>query len=480
MIREVIGEGGYGCVHKPSIHCKSDIDPNFNYSNYVSKIMKTKDAEKELKEFVVIGSYDKTNEYHLGTPVLCQPELNDKIIKNDISKCKYIEGKSVKASPNDYKLLLLQYGGPNLKDFCMSDIVNYLSTKKKHKSHQFWLEIHRLLKGLHFFRSNNIVHNDIKPQNILFNVKTGKLAFIDFGLMRSKTDVYNSSSLNKNFLGTFHWSYPFDCGLMNKDKYETYNKYTPFTKNTYKEQLSNMIIANSKVNTLKLPIKHPDAFNIIFSYIDPDGKEPVIATKYAYIQHFFDGFNNLIKKHTYDEVLTRIINSIDVYGLGFSLQYILNCFYRHRAISLDFFTRLSTFFHKMYDFNPETREIDTFSLLNEYENILLETGILTRLKKTFVNNNLIDTMPVSTIIMKKITAEKNSPKSVLSKDLDKFANLDPQLNNRNSLCPEYKDFNPITKRCVKRCKWGKTRNERFKCVSLNPRIRKTRKRNKRE
>ena len=48
MPRKIIGEGGYGCVHKPSIHCTNPPIPGFNYNNYVSKIMLTPDCFKEL------------------------------------------------------------------------------------------------------------------------------------------------------------------------------------------------------------------------------------------------------------------------------------------------------------------------------------------------------------------------------------------------------------------------------------------------
>ena len=48
MNRTIIGEGAYGCVHKPSIHCKTPPSRSFNYTNYVSKIMTTKNAKKEL------------------------------------------------------------------------------------------------------------------------------------------------------------------------------------------------------------------------------------------------------------------------------------------------------------------------------------------------------------------------------------------------------------------------------------------------
>jgi hypothetical protein len=57
----------------------------------------------------------------------------------------------------------------------------------------------------------------------------------------------------------------------------------------------------------------------------------------------------------------------------------------------------------MYDFNPETREINIDNLINEYENILLETGILTRLKKSFENHIVVN----KKLIFKKEFKEKN-------------------------------------------------------------------------
>jgi hypothetical protein len=86
MNRNIIGEGSYGCVHQPSIHCKISPTPGFDYKKYVSKIMKTKNAKNELKEFVVIGKMDPTNEYHLGKPYLCKPELDEPNVKEDIAK----------------------------------------------------------------------------------------------------------------------------------------------------------------------------------------------------------------------------------------------------------------------------------------------------------------------------------------------------------------------------------------------------------
>ena len=95
MNRTIIGEGAYGCVHKPSIHCKTPPSPRFNYKNYVSKIMTTKNAKKELSEFLIIKNIDPTNEYHLGSPILCHPNIDNKNVTTAIDKCKYIKLKDI-------------------------------------------------------------------------------------------------------------------------------------------------------------------------------------------------------------------------------------------------------------------------------------------------------------------------------------------------------------------------------------------------
>ena len=461
MKRIIAGEGAYGCVHKPSIHCKTPPNPSFNYDEYVSKIMTTKHAEQELAEFVTIGNIDSTNEYHLGQPILCKPDIDEENVKRDIKKCKYIKLQDIETTPDKYSLLVLKFGGPDLKALCNKYLAKYLEKDKEKKGDKFWLEVHHLIKGIKFFKDNGIIHNDIKPQNILFNSTNGKMKFIDFGLMRTKDSVINSSKTDNNYLGIYHWSYPFDCGFMKRKEYKKYRNRNDARRTFVKNELSELIVADSKVNTLDLPINKPESFSILFTYLNPDATIPNAATQYGYINSFFNGFNDLIDHKSYNEVLDYIADSIDVFGLGFTLQYMANCFKRQNALSLEDFTKLSIFFHKMYDFNPSTRIIDINQLLSEYENVLLEIGILTRLGKSFENNNLVNRQPAPRAIMSEAKSDEKSPPQHLSRDLQEFADKDPiEISVR---CQEGKELNPKTKRCVKVCKEGFSRNDDFKC-----------------
>jgi len=461
MKRIIIGEGSYGCVHKPSIHCKVEPKPNFDYKKYVSKIMKTKNAEKELEEFVTIQRIDPNDEYHLGKPILCKPNLNEPGVKEDIKKCRHIKLDDIEEKPNDYSLLVLKFGGVDLKILCNKYLKKYLEKDKEIRSDKFWLEVHHLIKGLKFFKDNGIIHNDIKPQNILFDSLNGKMKYIDFGLMRTKKEVMDSSKSNNNYLGIYHWSYPFDCGLMNKKQFINYKDQKQVGRVNWKNSLSELIVTNSKSNPLNLPIYNPESFSILFSYLNPDNTIPNVSTQYGYINSFFDGFNNMIERDNYDKVLNYITDSIDVFGLGFTLQFMANCFKRLNAISLEDFTRLSSFFSKMWDFNPMNRVININNLLNEYENILLEIGILTRLEKSFENNKLINKPPAPPVIMTEAKIEEKSGSQNLSATLQEFANKDPIIISLKGL--KNKEIPPLTKKYVTRCKNGYESDYKFGC-----------------
>ena len=195
--------------------------------------------------------------------------------------------------------------------------------------------------------------------------------------------------------------------------------------------------------------------------------------KYAFIESFFDGLDEIVKLE-YDDYLYDAIDSIDVYGLGFTLQYILNCFKRHNAVSEQFFTRASALFFKMYDYNPDDRELDIYELLDEYEEILLETGILARLNKRFnTDNELVDSAPMPSPIMRK--AKKEVSSKPLSAELESIAYMDaaPKKPTTKPVksCPPGKEINPKTGRCIKQCASNETRNAQGRCVKQTRRIR---------
>jgi len=465
--RIIVGEGSYGCVHKPSIHCDKAPSPGFNYDDHVSKILKTKYAKKELEEFLIIHHIDPSEDYHLGNPILCKPRLDEEVIK-DIKRCKHLDNFDNESEKDEYSLLLLKYGGPDIKALCSKYLDKYLATKKQEKVNTIILEIHNLIKGLQVFRKNNIIHYDIKPQNILFNNKTGKMKYIDFGLTKTRKEIIELCEKNENKLAIYHWSYPLDNAFLNYREYDKYKTRNKVRRNFWKKELSEIIINDSKINTLELPITKPDTFKILFSYLDLDNKVPPTNTQHGYIDSFFVGFNELIDNESKDFVISKILDSIDIYGLGFSMQYLVNTLQRKDYIDIAVYRRLSEFFSKMYSFNPLLRVTDLQVLVDEYENILLEIGVLTSLKKHFKNNIIANGSPKIDMSLKSESSDSSSKS--LSKELEQVANMDVTDFSIEVNCGENKEWNPLKKRCTKKCKQGYKRNALFKCTKNIKRV----------
>lgn len=471
MKRTVIGEGAYGCVHQPSIHCNILPKPGFKYDDYVSKLMTNKHAQSELDEFVFIQNIDPNNEYHLDAPILCKPKLNSISVKNSIKKCKNIKLKDISKAPNNYSLLVMKNGGMDLTQFCQKELSKYFNSNKENIDY-FWLEVHHLLKGIKFFKDNGIVHNDIKPQNILID-EHGKMRFIDFGLMRTKKEIMYSSKTNKNYLGVYHWSYPFDCAFMNKSYYDSYKNKGEFYRQKYLQSLIGLILGTNKNNDYSLPIKQPTSFSILFSYINSNLEVPDADTQFAYITSFFKIFNEFIDTISYDDMLNYIINFIDIFGLGFSLQFVTNHLKKNNIISLEDYTRLSSFFNRMYAFNIHERNVSIESLLKNYELLLLEMGILTKYGISFENYQIVNKQSVPNFIRNIKTPPYLSPK------LKKIAEQDPIAPLLSLGCPLNKELNPITGRCINVCKHGFVRNNKFLCKKTK-RLKKTKSKSKKK
>ena len=117
----IIGEGTYGCVHKPSLKCEST-QQDINYDNKISKLLDKNEANDELKEFANISRIDPTNSFHDGPPISCIPSTTESNIKA-AKKCKNTTIKhSIKHNqvPRYLKLLIMEDGGTDLRKFVNS------------------------------------------------------------------------------------------------------------------------------------------------------------------------------------------------------------------------------------------------------------------------------------------------------------------------------------------------------------------------
>lgn len=464
MPRQVIGEGSYGCVLDPSIHCKEKPTDDFSYDDKVSKIMRGTDANNEMNEFKLMRQIDPSNKYHIKSPHICSPKI-DQTVANELKQCKFIDTKHVVANQDKYKLLVLQNGGMNLKQFANSELKKHLASGNvRHKLDLFWLEFYNLLKGIAHMYSNGLVHNDIKPQNVLYNPKSGEMKFIDFGLMRPLKEVIKSSEDSINNLATFHWSYPLDCGFMNKDKFEHYKRMSEGERKSFRNQFSKLIL-QSKSSDLSVEhviksftFRNPSAFKIVFSYINKDLTVPDLKFQLGMLISFFDGLDECVQTMSYDEFLKKSTKSIDIFGLGMTIQFFVNAVNKVHALDLTEYLKLTLLCNKMYDFSPSYRTTEFEHLLKDYEYMLLTLGVTERL------NLKMKSSPTSHDILSSVKNSHRSEK--LSAELTEHANKDPVTETPDIQIALTKRPNGRKPKPLRPCKENQIRNTRTnRCIS---------------
>lgn len=200
-----LGEGGYGCVIKPALPCTKK---NTNIlKKTVSKIIMKPDENIDLEINInnLLIKLDPYKHFFITPLNICY--LNDKSIsgRKDIEKVEWntnnnndvntrhyyeledehvIKLKDKKRCLIDMKPkpinIIMPYGGYNLDDI-------FKKQNLKHKTmhnlkllffRNFKLNFKHLLKGLKIMHDNRIVHQDIKPENIMIsfskNLKSSK------------------------------------------------------------------------------------------------------------------------------------------------------------------------------------------------------------------------------------------------------------------------------------------------------------------
>jgi serine/threonine protein kinase len=399
----VIGEGAYGCIHKPSLRCK---DAKIqNYKNKVSKVLQRETAKLELNEYGSLQNADASREYYLGTPVECEVDNTPTNIQA-IQKCK--NGAELLKKLNDLSLLIMEDGGINLKDF--SDIMETWSATPENveKTERFLIELHRIFHGIVVFLEKGILHYDMKPQNIVYNSEKGRMNIIDFGLTVSLKDKLAEINGSNNGMARYHWSYPFESVFLNKDDYTQFSKMTKSKKVEYYQSILQKI-TNESTDESK-------AIKSFFSFVMDQ------STDYSVFKEHMSGFyQTLVIEMTmknYQMFIKKSITSIDVYGLGITLLYILKN--TKRLVKEQLYTDLHNLGLNMVNADLVKR-VTADDALSQYETILTENGLMSKYNISFANHKIvhgesipksieqsIDSIKINDVLLNDTTLEKNA------------------------------------------------------------------------
>ena len=427
----VIGEGTYGCVHRPSLKCKKRdviVDPSI-----VSKILKKKNAATELKEFELMEKADKKQTFYLGKPDICKPDDTESN-KAALTECKKFKPSSM----SKYSLLLLKYGGLDLSLYGEHVRKMNLTHINRRNIEHFWMDMSRIIYGLKVLGNNNIVHHDLKHANIVYNADSGRASFIDFGMMTTKTKIRNSALKNEYDLGIKHWSFPMELELINKKKYQM------IIVDHREEQLSHFFAEIVK----SFQRENRYLFNTIF--------ENEREIKHNIKAHFKQLSQMLLElaPNNYLDFVNKSIDTIDSYGTGTGLLSVL--YQSKRFMDDALFTDLKGLFMNMVHPNVFLRK-SVNQLVMEYEHIMETHGLLQKYDLKFEKHMLVDDSRTKSPIVNNIDNIKGTGVYMSPTDRESF------LKSIVIHCPAAKEVNPTTKRCINVCKPGYERNSSFKC-----------------
>jgi len=243
-----INEGGYGCTYHPEITV-SGKDSN-------NKLFLTKIQANDYKVIneIYIGkkifkSIDKKYINDHFAPVISTSEINiNQLDIVDKEKCSHIK----RSDTNDFLLMKIKYipglslDKHFLQQYNSASILRTYIYSFKH-----------LLTSLKYLNECNIVHNDIKNGNIIYNKITDLPIIIDFGLSIPINEVTNSNI--KDFFYIYapdYYYWPLEIHILNYSLHISENITEDDINNIVKDYTNDYIILNAFSKNFKNKYKN--------------------------------------------------------------------------------------------------------------------------------------------------------------------------------------------------------------------------------
>ena len=230
---KLLSQGGFGCVFYPGIKCNGKVSTNDDFATKLQG--KSFNSDNEIKIGSLISNHPGYELFF--SPVISSCNIN---IRNathgDISKCKIVK---------NFKSKYVAMDMPYIEHITISDIV------EKNQASDIILTLFEsykyLLMGLEKLRQLNIVHFDIKLENILFLAATTDPRIIDFGIS-IPIDELNDDNMKKYFYSYspeyYVWS--MDINIINFLLHETTDDLT----DTDAVSIANLYVASNRALSL--------------------------------------------------------------------------------------------------------------------------------------------------------------------------------------------------------------------------------------
>ena len=242
---DVIDSGGYGCVFKPALNCKTIYPPNIiqtnsltDNNNYVSKLMTREDAKEEfdiLQKFAnIMIKSGKKNMFRfmvLSGIKMCPVNPKQEDIDDYNTKCSRLVEKNGVNTISDLVSLNIPYAGKNLLK--MFNGLRVQNTRLNQKiTVEYFKGMRRLFQGgvlLLYETTPKIIHGDLKEENMLcrynetFTNIYGEIKLIDWGLSFTYENTNIQKAVDNISRRPLQFNLPFGILLFSDYFYREYN-----------------------------------------------------------------------------------------------------------------------------------------------------------------------------------------------------------------------------------------------------------------
>jgi len=355
-----IGQGSFGCIYRPSLRCAStgSSHPPSTYENKVSKVVKQKNEQDEMFGHELMDDIDPTFKFHFPRPHLCDPNT-DPITVAKLENCSILRPSHVP------RLLIMDDGGVSLLSFCNDSLDTYLAPSPVKHTWMFWNAARNLLEAVHELREHGVVHNDIKPANIVFDPRITSFKLIDFGLTTTSEAIWDDAKNNTYDRAQFYFAYPSECALMT---WKRFNKYI---------ELHPVVRWNDPANKFRKGLRNNIKTQIWYRTGNEPTSTEVVAPADAFMREFIDMIRTFSSEpdinatDVFTSLIMDLIQIIDVFGVGLSLQFALVNFIQAGTIQTKQSESMSLLFNHMCSISPLMRISDTAHLLEKYDMFML-------------------------------------------------------------------------------------------------------------
>jgi serine/threonine protein kinase len=301
---ELINQGGFGCIFYPGFNCSTNFKKNTK--RLVSKVQLNHfNARNEIYIGSLIKAIINYRLYFLPVIDSCNLSLAS-IDSNIIDKCEIIE-KNI----DKYKVLELPY----LENISFNTLFSDPQRTTQHLFLTFIETYKYLVISIQELVKKNIVHFDIKEQNILYSNKYENPILIDFGLSIPIDKLSNNNFKDYFYIYAPDYSlWPLEVHIIN---------YI-----LHKDTLTKDAIDS----TIQTYIENLSAFNSLSDEFKSDYKTSASNFFYKYLK--FDS-SDIIRQ------LLEYNNTWDLYSLSIMYLRFLNKLFHKGYFKNSFITNFS-------------------------------------------------------------------------------------------------------------------------------------------